>query len=128
MAINKYSALTPSSDKNPKGSRKKVSSLDDYLNKVRGFIELILTDNCYGISIQKLYNELSSKLNCEFDVRLFHCKDFPEFLTTHVENLVDIEIKRNVWIIYPKNFRFGPQSNFYFFIIFLILNSPCQCY
>jgi hypothetical protein len=106
----KYST-TPSSDaKNSKNGRKKVSTLDDYLNKVKGLIELILTDNCYGISLQKLYKELSNKLSFDFDWRLFNCNDFYDFLITYAENLLDIEIKRNCLIIYPKNFRFGPQT------------------
>jgi len=110
LGDKKYST-TPSSDaKNPKGGRKKVSTLDDYLNKVRGLIELILTDNCYGISLQKLYKELGNKLGFDLDWRLFNCNDFYDFLITYAENLLDIEIKRNCLIIYPKNFRFGPQT------------------
>jgi len=41
---------------------------------------------------------------------MFNCNDFNEFLLNNAENLVDIEIKRNALLIYPKNFRFGPQT------------------
>ena len=114
LCNQKFNILTPSPDvKNPKGPRKKMSTLDDYLNKVKGIIELILTDNCYGISLQKLYKDLSAKLGFDFDYGLFNCSDFNEFLMNQAENLVDIEIKKNCLIIYPKNFRFGTQSNLF---------------
>ena len=39
----KFNTLTPQSEaKNVRSGRKKVSTLDDYLNKVKGLIELIL--------------------------------------------------------------------------------------
>jgi len=129
LGDKKYST-TPSSDaKNSKNGRKKVSTLDDYLNKVKGLIELILTDNCYGISLQKLYKELSNKLSFDFDWRLFNCNDFYDFLITYAENLLDIEIKRNCLIIYPKNFRFGPQSNltFKYFLSLTFNTSLGKC-
>jgi len=31
-------------------------------------------------------------------------------LLNHVEHMVDIEIRKNMTIVYPKNYRFGPQT------------------
>lgn len=108
----KFNTLTPSSEaKNIRSGRKKVSTLEDYLNKVKGLIEQILKENCYGVSTQTLYKELCGKLGFDFDPKMFNCDNFENFLLNNADNLVDIEIKkRGQFIIYPKNFRFGPQS------------------
>jgi len=116
-STKKMSTLTPGSDAKCSKTRKNISTLDEYLDKVRNIIGCVITENKFGINIDKLYQLLSAKLGFNFDVRLFQCKDFYEFLINFCENFVDIEIKRNfsggnriTLMIYPKNFRFGPNK------------------
>ena len=120
LHTKKFSTLTPTTQipKNQKNAtRKKMSTLEEYLAKVRSIIEMILTENSYGLNINKLYQLLSARLGFEFDHRLFNTNTFYEFLINYADNLLDIEVKRNPfgvqnvsYIIYAKNFRFGPPG------------------
>ena len=92
-------------------NRKKVSSLEEYLNKVINLIYSILIEHNYGLTSDKLYSELCKKLGVEFDFRLFNCPDFYAFLVNFLENMIDIECKKSAYFIYPKDFRFGPLMN-----------------
>jgi len=92
-------------------SRKKVSSLEEYLNKVINMIYSILIEHNYGMRSDKLYSELCKKLGVDFDFRLFNCPDFYTFLVNYLESMIDIECKNFFFYIYPKDFRFGPLMN-----------------
>mmetsp|Transcript_41450 Transcript_41450/g.36818 ORF Transcript_41450/g.36818 Transcript_41450/m.36818 type:complete len:188 (+) Transcript_41450:2553-3116(+) len=116
LLTKKLTAQTPSSDsksfesKAIKVSRKKVSSIDDQLEKVKDIIKEILKQQSYGLSLQKLQNFLSLKLGYDFDTRVFGCQTFYDFLMNYADHLVDIEDKRDGKIIYAKNERFGAQT------------------
>ena len=89
-------------------NRKKVSSLEEYLNKVVNIIYTILIEHNYGLRSDKLYSELCKKLTVDFNFRMFNCPDFYTFLVNYLENMIDIECKNFAFYIYPKDFRFGP--------------------
>ena len=89
-------------------NRKKVSSLEEYLNKVVNMIYSILIEHNYGLRSDKLYSELCKKLSVDFNYRLFNCPDFYTFLVNYLENMIDVECKNFAFYIYPKDFRFGP--------------------
>lgn len=84
--------------------------IDEYLRKVKANLEAILRSNRFGVSIVKLQNELSAKLGTEFNSRAFNCKNFYEFLLNYADDLVDIEIKKDMIIVYCKNFRFSTPT------------------
>lgn len=89
-------------------NRKKVSSVEEYLNKVINLIYSILIEHNYGLRSDKLYSELNKKLTVEFNFHIFNCPDFYTFLAKYLENMIDIECKNFSFYIYPKDFRFGP--------------------
>lgn len=95
--------------------KKKMNSyLDDYLNKIIAAVTDILKNFPYGVFIQNLYSMLNKRLNNAFDIRVFGSYDFCTFLSDYLENYVDIEFKKNQFIVYPKDFRFGPGNYFHF--------------
>jgi len=90
-------------------SRRKTP--EETLMKVRSLIEEILTDHHTGLVSEKLYRETCLKLGFEFNFTEYNrCNTFDDFLIKYVDDLIDIEMKKDCVIIYPKNFRFGPKS------------------
>lgn len=87
--------------------RKLMTPIDDYLAMTKHWIKLILKENGYGIPLFKLQNELNSKLTSDFDPSAFNCKSLYDFLLNYADDLVDIEIKKTMVLIYPKNHRFS---------------------
>lgn len=114
----KFNALTPTLQPSKPlkvTNRKKMSTLEEYFGSVRAIIQMIITENSYGLHIDKLCQMLSMRLGFEFDYRLFNCSSFYEFLINSVDNLIDIEVRKNKmqqvsYVIYPKNYRFGPPG------------------
>jgi len=110
----KFNTLAPSEVRSAepvqKINRKRVSTVDDFLIKLKDLIDTILKENPYGVSVQKLQQLVGAKLGFEFDPRVFNTNNMYEFLLNYMEDSIDIEIKRNMTLIYPKNQRFGPQN------------------
>jgi len=108
------SAETKSADsKIIKYQKKKPEDRDKILLRAKSLIEEILKENSSGLFIEMLYKELCTRLTFDFDFRLFNSKDFAEFLGTHCESFVDIEPKKNnQFVIYLKNYKFGPPQVF----------------
>jgi len=95
-------------------SRRKTP--EETLMKVRSLIEEILTDHHTGLVSEKLYRETCLKLGFEFNFTEYNrCNTFDDFLIKYVDDLIDIEMKKDCVIIYPKNFRFGPKCKSIFF-------------
>jgi len=90
-------------------SRRKTLPSEDHLNKVRNLIEETLSEYHNGVVSEKLYKEVCLKLGFEFDFTEYRCNTFDDFLMEYVDHLIDIEMKKDCVIIYPKNFRFGPK-------------------
>ena len=97
-----------------KENRKKVSTLEEYLSKVIDTLCSIMAENQYGLKMEVLYTLLTKKLGgVQFDFRLFNCQDFYHFISNYLENFVDIECKKNYFIVYPKDYRFGSLGILY---------------
>lgn len=102
----KFSTLLPESSQMKQqqiSNNRTVSDIDGYLKKVLSIIEQCINQNPYGITSQKLYDLLSSKLGAKFEFSLFNCKSFNEYLSKYLEPIADIMLKMNTYIIYPKN-------------------------
>merc|ERR1711907_787821 len=67
-----------------------------------------LQQNSFGITIQKLERDINAQLGFEVNYSIFNnSQTFYDFLLAYIEDMVDIEVKRNMTLIYPKNQRFG---------------------
>ena len=118
--IKKFNTVTPSTQGMRVGkmmNRKNVSNFDDYLNKVRHYVQEILVKSNSGLDIDQLHRCLSYKLGTNFDFRWFSSHSFSEFLIQYADDIADIEVRKSPfgiqtasYIIHPKHTHFGPPG------------------
>jgi hypothetical protein len=56
----------------------------------------ILAENLYGIELDKLRENLNSKLGGCFDPTILKVDNFQEFLVNYLDDYLDIEVKKSL--------------------------------
>ncbi len=93
-----------------------MSTLEDYILKVQRLVLDILSENLYGIEVEKLKESLNVKLGGSFDPRILKVDNFQEFLVNYLDDYLDIELKKSLrsknpntksltYIVFPKNYK-----------------------
>jgi hypothetical protein len=83
-----------------------MTNQDAFLDQIRKFIGEIVGESQFGTSLQKLHSSLNSKLGIQFEPNFYNCLNMYDFLLNYADDLVDIEIKKSMTFIYPKNRKF----------------------
>ena len=88
-----------------------VSTVEEYIIKVKLLLIEIMRENMYGIELEKLQQALDQKLGSTFDCKICKADNFQEFLVTHLDGYLDIELKKSLrptvntgvsYIVFPK--------------------------
>lgn len=89
-----------------------VSTVEEYIIKVKILLVEILKQNLYGIELEKLQEALNQKLGTIFDFTICKADSFQEFLVTNLDSYLDVELKKSIkplrnagisYIVYPKH-------------------------
>ena len=70
-----------------------LSTVNDYLQKIKTAIFIILNESLGGIEINLLEKFTNERLKSEFDYVTFGYSDFYHFLMEKLENFIEIEVK-----------------------------------